>query len=418
MDQNGVYGIIPLHFLTRKTCSQISGFRMSELQINTRRPGDGWIARLSASIVSREKPGLKPELGFVCNGAGATSDFTSTITRPEFALPKEPANYDIDLNNFASNDIVYLTVPEVSSNIDLTQSFIMFSNVQNAALNSASWRSVALSGTGITQSNRQIYFAVSKIPAVSSGANSIASVRLSLKDTASGSRMYVSDIGIRKYGSSWKPMKVNTRFDSLVRSSAKTGVGILGDLPVSEPKMIWANSDNSRVKALGGVFVADFNTGSLPYSEPNAIRFNGGDVVIQPVQTPNSIHEITSNFSISCWVRLTSASFSSGRPMGLAAKYVEPIDPSTGRYDPTAGHGSYRFAVTSAGEILFQLNTQTYTTSGAGVSAGNWNYIVVTRSGTALKIYLNAVLVGTFTVSSSVDTDATAPFSIGAWSSS
>ncbi len=414
MNQNGVYGIIPLHFLTRRTTSLLSEFRMSELQINTRRPGDGWLAHLGASIISREKPGLKPEIGFVCDGE--VSDFTSTITRPEFALPKEPANYDIDLNNFASNDIVYLTVPEISPDIDLTQSWVMFSNIEDAELDDASWRMVPLSGVGVTQSNRQIYFDVSALGSVAPDDNFIASVRLSLKDTASESTMYVSDIGIRKHDASWNPMEINTRFDSLSRASAEIGGGILGELPVSQPQMIWANDDNSRISVLGGAFVADFNTGSLPYSEPSAIRFHGGDVVIKPVVDPELVHEISANFSISCWVRFTEESFSSSRPMGIAAKYVEPIDEETNAYDPEAGHGSYRFAVTPDGEVLFQLGLETYTTSGAGISAGEWHYIVVTRDSDQLKVYLDAELVETFAVSSSVDEDPTAPFSIGAWS--
>ena len=324
-----------------------------------------------------------------------------------------------------------MTVPELSSDIDLAQSFIMFSHLSN----NTAWRMVPLSGTGITQSNRQIYFAKELLlspygstpasgstPAyIATENDKILSVRLSLRRISSSGtapRLYVSEIGIRDAGSAWSPMKVNTRSSSLVRSSAKPGFGILGEIPTPS-QTIWANEDNSRISVLGGTLVADFNTGSLPEESPGAIHFNGGDVAFQPVQNAATTHEMTSNFSIACWAKFDSASFASGRTMGIVSKYVEPFNETSGTYG--SSHGSYRLGVTTAGEIVFQLAATTYTTTasgGATISPNTWYHIVVTREGTSLKIYVNSVLISTQTVSADVVTDSAASFSIGTWSRS
>lgn len=418
MKQTGERGSIPAHYLTRFTVDELDGVALSDLKINVRSPGDNWTTT-TGSIITRENVGLKPEIGFVCDTPNTSNVFTSTISRPKFAMPIEPLNYSIDISGYSSSAIIYLTVPELSSDIDLTQSFIMFSHLSN----NTEWRTVPLSGTGITQSNRQIYFAKSALGTPTGGLSQndkILSVRLSLRRISSSGtapRLYVSEIGIRDAGSTWSPMKVDTRSSSLVRSSAKPGFGILGEIPTPS-QTIWANEDNSRISVLGGTLVADFNTGNLPEESPGAIHFNGGDVSFQPVQNAATTHEMTSNFSIACWAKFDSASFASGRTMGIVSKYVEPFNETSGTYD--SSHGSYRLGVTTAGEIVFQLAATTYTTTASGgptISPNTWYHIVVTREGTSLKIYVNSVLISTQTVSASVVTDP-APFSIGTWSRS
>lgn len=429
MKQTGERRSIPTHYLTRFTIAELSGVALSDLKINVRSPGDNWTTS-NGSIITRENVGLKPEIGFVCDAPNTSNVFTSIISRPKFAMPIEPLDYSIDISGYSDSAIIYLTVPELSSDIDLAQSFIMFSHLSN----NTAWRMVPLSGTGITQSNRQIYFAKELLlspygstpasgstPAyIATENDKILSVRLSLRRISSSGtapRLYVSEIGIRDAGSTWSPMKVNTRSSSLVRSSAKPGFGILGEIPTPS-QTIWANEDNSRISVLGGTLVADFNTGNLPEESPGAIHFNGGDVAFQPVQNAATTHEMTSSFSIACWAKFDSASFASGRTMGIVSKYVEPFNETSGTYD--SSHGSYRLGVTTAGEIVFQLAATTYTTTasgGATISPNTWYHIVVTREGTSLKIYVNSVLISTQTVSASVVTDS-APFSIGTWSRS
>jgi hypothetical protein len=418
MNQDGRIGKIPIHFLARFTMDELKdsiepdASPVGELGVNVRRPGDNWDCVLSPgdNVVSRSKPGLKPDLGFVCDFTG-TNDFISYILRPVFALPSEPEDYAISLSGYTTSDIFYLVLPDIPPQVSLASSWVMISDVANATTSSA-WKMAPLGGVGVTQSDSLISFPLS---AFSSLPSEIASVRLSFacSDGSTLPTVYVSEIGIRKTSTTWRPMDIDTRHDALVRTGASSTGEVVGTIPSSQPQMIWANADDSRIEVLGGITVAEFNSGDLPALETSAIKFLG-DVDIRP-DDDTDIHEISSNFSISCWARLNADSLVANRPMGLVAKWERTYDAETDTYG--VEHGSYRFGITPSGELRFQLASSTYTSSGAGIAIDTWYHLAVTRNGTALKMYVNGEEVSSHTVSSSVTTDATAPFSLAAWSS-
>lgn len=419
MRQYGPESKIPIHFLCRFTMDELedaiapNATPVGELAINQRRPGDEWVCVLSPgdNVVPRNKPGRREDVGFVCEVTG-TNDFISAVKRPTFSFPGEPLDYTINLSSFTSSDICYVVVPEIPTQIDLAASWLMVSSDINATT-SSTWKMVPLSGTGITKTGSVISFPLSSF---SSLPTSIASVRLSFSCSSGASSpvVYVSEIGIRKSSATWRPMDVDTRHDYLTRSGANyaTGDGV-GSRPTSQPQMIWGDSSNNRIKVLGGTAVAEFNSGDLPGFEEGAIRFYG-DVDLRPYGNQD-IHEMSSNFSITCWVKLNAESFAATRNLGIAAKWEQTYDPATDTYGTE--HGSYRFGATSSGELRMQLGEDVYTSSGAGLVADTWYHLAATRSGGTLKMYVNGSLVSTHSVGNTVTTDNTAPFSLATWSS-
>lgn len=419
MRQTGPRAKVPLHFLSRFTMDQLedaiapNATPVGQLGVNERRPGDNWVCVLSPgnNVAARNKPGLREDIGFTCSVTG-TNDFISAVSRPTFAFPGEPLSYSINTSAYASSDIFYLVIPEIPSQINLSSSWVMVSSDINATT-SSTWKMAPLSGTGITKTGSVISFPLS---AFSSLPTSIASVRLSFacSSGSSSTKVYVSEIGIRKANTTWRPMDVDTLHDYLNRSGANYSTGeLIGPRPTSQPQMIWGDSSNNRIRVLGGTAVAEFNSGHLPALEESAIRFYG-DVDIRPKDDEN-IHEMSSNFSITCWVRLNADSFAATRNLGIAAKWEQTYDPATDTYGTE--HGSYRFGVTSSGELRMQLGTSVYTSSGAGLVADTWYHLAATRSSGTLKMYANGSLVSTHSVGNTVTTDNTAPFSLGAWSS-
>jgi hypothetical protein len=116
--------------------------------------------------------------------------------------------------------------------------------------------------------------------------------------------------------------------------------------------------------------------------------FDGtGDYLSLP--TSQQILPATGDFTIEGWFYPTSLSTD-------AILYAQT--------NGGASAGRVNFYVTSAGAIVFQVGSTTYTGTSGVVRVNQWNYIAATRTGSSVAFYANGATAGSGTVSGTIDT--------------
>ncbi|WP_223271684.1 DUF6701 domain-containing protein [Colwellia hornerae] len=186
-------------------------------------------------------------------------------------------------------------------------------------------------------------------------------------------------------------------YDGSLRSTAECSELIA---QFSMDEVIWDGStgevvdqtDNFNASALNGVTTA----GSLPAlsGNPGTCRYGSFDGIDDYIQINDDNRlDLQSELSISVWIN-------------------PKVLPSSGLKTIISKDENYEFHLQPSGDIFWWWQTHSFSTTGAGIEAGNWYHIAITYKSGRQVIYVNGVEKGsrTFTDNLTLNND---PLQIG-----
>jgi hypothetical protein len=161
-------------------------------------------------------------------------------------------------------------------------------------------------------------------------------------------------------------------------------------------------SGNAQNGAYTGIYTQG-QTGAIVNDADFCVDFAGTGYVSVP---DNTLFDLTGSFTIEAWVKYSSSSASKT----IISKYIASTTTNCNFWVGTNTGGKISAYVYSGSSVYFLTTTAAHNDS-------NWHHIVVTRNGTAGKLYVDGVLdVSTNAWPSGALNDSTIPLVIGYYS--